>query len=204
MFRSCRYWYCYKKSIIVHNKSNLLLKIFCETFQHYNSQLNSKWNNLRLINFLIKSQAYLNYKRSLMLSFKFEIFIKYHFRYCELHMHMPICVTEWYGLLVWTELIQRVNVHLYLKEVKLKLHSHWRRFVGPVSPSNPLCREYLRVKYHCTVDLLFDWFGFVCFANKNRNCQLWYSWFQTSQTGGQGYSDTSPFSIPCLVHSDFK
>ncbi len=35
------------------------------------------------------------------------------------------------------------------------------------------------------------------FTNKNKNCQLSYSWFQTSQTGGQGYSDTSPFSIPC-------
>jgi len=32
----------------------------------------------------------------------------------------------------------------------------------------------------------------VCFANKNKNCQLSYSWFQTSQW----YSDTSPFSIP--------
>ncbi len=32
-------------------------------------------------------------------------------------------------------------------------------------------REYLRGKYHCTVDLLFDWFGFVCFANKNKNFQ---------------------------------
>ncbi len=29
-------------------------------------------------------------------------------------------------------------------------------------------------------------------------CQLSYSWFQTRQTGGQQYSDTSPFSIPCL------
>ncbi len=28
-------------------------------------------------------------------------------------------------------------------------------------------REYKRVKYHCTVDLLFDWFGLVCFAKKN-------------------------------------
>jgi hypothetical protein len=53
-------------------------------------------------------------------------------------------------------------------------------------------------KYHCTVDLLFDWFGLVCFANKNKNCQLVYSKFQTSQTGGQQYSDTSPFSIPCI------
>jgi hypothetical protein len=24
-------------------------------------------------------------------------------------------------------------------------------------------------KYHCTVDLLFDWFGLVCFENKNKN-----------------------------------
>jgi len=31
-------------------------------------------------------------------------------------------------------------------------------------------REYQRGKYHCTVDLLFDWFGLVCFANKNKNC----------------------------------
>ena len=30
---------------------------------------------------------------------------------------------------------------------------------------------------------------------KNKNCQLSYSWFQTSQTGGQWYSDTYPFSI---------
>jgi hypothetical protein len=23
-------------------------------------------------------------------------------------------------------------------------------------------------KYHCTVDLLFDWFGLVCFTNKTK------------------------------------
>jgi hypothetical protein len=23
-------------------------------------------------------------------------------------------------------------------------------------------------KYHCTIDLLFDWFGLVCFAYKNK------------------------------------
>ncbi len=58
-------------------------------------------------------------------------------------------------------------------------------------------REYKRGKYHCTIDLLFDWFRLVCFANKNKNCQSSYSWFQTSQTGGQWYSDISPFSVPC-------
>jgi len=62
-------------------------------------------------------------------------------------------------------------------------------------------REYWRGKYLCTIDLLFDWFGLVCFANKNINCQLSYSWFQTSQTEGQWYSDTSPFSIPWLSYS---
>ncbi len=32
---------------------------------------------------------------------------------------------------------------------------------------------------------------------------LWlsYSWFQTSQSGCQQYSDTSPFSVPCLIQS---
>jgi hypothetical protein len=43
-------------------------------------------------------------------------------------------------------------------------------------------------KYQCTIDLLFDCFGWVCFANKNKICQLSYSWFQTSQTGGQQYN----------------
>jgi hypothetical protein len=47
------------------------------------------------------------------------------------------------------------------------------------------------IKAGCTVDL-FDLFGLVCFANKNEKCPLSYSCFQTSQTGGQPYSDTSP------------
>jgi len=49
-----------------------------------------------------------------------------------------------------------------------------------------------------TVPLTSCLTGLVCFANKNENCMLSYSWFQSSQTGGQWYSDTSPFSIPCL------
>jgi len=47
---------------------------------------------------------------------------------------------------------------------------------------------------HCTVDLLFDLFGLVCFANKNKNFKLSYSWFQTSQTGGQ------QCSVPCIKY----
>ncbi len=45
----------------------------------------------------------------------------------------------------------------------------------------------------------FDLIGLVCSANKNKNWKLSYSWFQTSQTGGQQYSDTSPLSIPWFV-----
>jgi hypothetical protein len=29
--------------------------------------------------------------------------------------------------------------------------------------------KLLKGKYHCSVDLLFYWFGLVCFANKNNN-----------------------------------
>jgi hypothetical protein len=33
-------------------------------------------------------------------------------------------------------------------------------------------REYLRGKYHCTIELLFDWFGIVCFANKKQKLSV--------------------------------
>ncbi len=69
---------------------------------------------------------------------------------------------------------------------------------GPIG--RPMSGNTKRGEHHCTVDLLFDWFGLVCFANNNKNCQLSYSLFQTSQTGGQQYSNTSPFSIPCLCY----
>ncbi len=42
-------------------------------------------------------------------------------------------------------------------------------------------------EYHCTVALLFDWFGISCITTDNFRFYL-----QTSQTGGQWYSDTSP------------
>jgi hypothetical protein len=52
-------------------------------------------------------------------------------------------------------------------------------------------------KYHCTVDLLlFDWFGISCMTTDNFFIYLKNRLMQTSQRGGQWYSDTSPFSIP--------
>jgi len=52
-------------------------------------------------------------------------------------------------------------------------------------------------KTNCPLTSCFT-VGLVCFAIKNKICQLSYSLFQTCQTGGQWYSETSPFSIPWL------
>jgi hypothetical protein len=52
----------------------------------------------------------------------------------------------------------------------------------------------------CTVDLLFDWFGISCVTTDNFYFYFQNSLIQTSQTGGQWYSDTSPFSIPWFRH----
>jgi hypothetical protein len=53
-------------------------------------------------------------------------------------------------------------------------------------------------KYHCTADLLFDWVGIGCMTPNNFCFYMQNRPIQTSQIGGQWYSDTSPFSIPCL------
>ncbi len=72
-----------------------------------------------------------------------------------------------------------------------------------VGTNNSVSREYYRGKYHCTIDLLFDRFGISCMTTDIFCFYLQKRLIQTSQTGGQQYSDTSPFSIPCcklLVH----
>jgi hypothetical protein len=56
----------------------------------------------------------------------------------------------------------------------------------------------LKGEYHCTIDLLFDWFGISCMTTDNFCFYLQNRLIQTSWTGGQWYSDTSPFSIPCF------
>ncbi len=46
--------------------------------------------------------------------------------------------------------------------------------------------------YHCTIDLLFDWFGIGCMTTDNFCFYLQNKLIQTSEIGGQEYSDTSP------------
>ncbi len=58
--------------------------------------------------------------------------------------------------------------------------------------------EYLKGKYHCTIDLLFDWFGISCMTTDNFCIYFQNRLIQTSQTGGQLYSDTPRISIPWI------
>ncbi len=60
-------------------------------------------------------------------------------------------------------------------------------------------REYSRGNYLCTVDLLFDQFEISCMITDNFCFYFQNRLFQTSQTGGQWYTETSPFSIPCPI-----
>jgi hypothetical protein len=53
----------------------------------------------------------------------------------------------------------------------------------------------LKLKYPCNIDLLLDWFEISCVTTDNFCFYLQNRLFQTSQTGGQWYSNTSPFSI---------
>jgi hypothetical protein len=62
-------------------------------------------------------------------------------------------------------------------------------------------------KYHCTIDLLSDWFVISCMTTDNFCFYLQNRLIQTSQTGGQQYSDSSPFSIHSpvkLIHTANK
>ncbi len=56
--------------------------------------------------------------------------------------------------------------------------------------------------YHCTIDLLYDWFGISCMTTDNFCFYLQNKLIQTSQTGGQRYVDTSPLVFPALRHSE--
>jgi hypothetical protein len=70
------------------------------------------------------------------------------------------------------------------------------------SGTNVTSRNTKWGKYHCTIDLLFGWFGISSMTTVNFCFYLQNRLIQTSKTGGQRYIDTSPFSIPWL-HNNF-
>jgi hypothetical protein len=55
-------------------------------------------------------------------------------------------------------------------------------------------------KYHCTIDLLFDWFGISSMTTCNFCFYLQNRLIQTSQTGGQQYRDTPPLVFPDCIY----
>ncbi len=69
--------------------------------------------------------------------------------FSKYHLVNSMFSWHWYSLVIWSTDIECHNVWMI----------HY-------------CREYWRGKYHCTIELLFDWFWSVCFANKNKNCQI--------------------------------
>ncbi len=81
------------------------------------------------------------------------------------------------------------------------LHSeHMMIIIWLLSWVTPAPRNTKRRKYHCTVDLLFYWFEISCMTTGNFCFYFQNRLIQTSQTGGQWYSDASRFSNPCLYY----
>jgi hypothetical protein len=87
---------------------------------------------------------------------------------------------------------------------------HWQHQAGASQLERWLCglvhlqgqlipvdtMEYYRGKYHCTIDLLFDWFGISCMNIYSFCFYLQNRLILTSQTGGQWYSNTFPLEFP--------
>ena len=56
--------------------------------------------------------------------------------------------------------------------MKFKLDMCLKKATLPFLHFKGLIRVHLRGKYHCTVELLFDLFGLVCLANKNKKLSV--------------------------------
>jgi hypothetical protein len=84
---------------------------------------------------------------------------------------------------------KKIDAQDELSNIKIQKVKHFKHF------------KLIQGIYHCTIDLLFDWFGISCVTTDNFYFYLQNRLIQTSQTGGQWYSDTSPFSIPWLIRT---
>ena len=82
---------------------------------------------------------------------------------------------------------QKCQSHGHTKKYTLKLKHRWGDWLGRLSREHLLNRNY-----HCTADLLFILFVFRCIAYGELIQFKLFGQIQTSQTGGEPYSDTSP------------
>jgi hypothetical protein len=70
-------------------------------------------------------------------------------------------------------LIQKINIRSIGDQSIVDLGSSNTTRLPMIMPS--ACYEFVQAILKGTIDLLFDWFGLVCFANKNKNCLLSYN-----------------------------
>ncbi len=95
---------------------------------------------------------------------------------CDVVMLSSNDIRNWYSFL-WMGL--HIKVMMLLKGLSLfEIHSN------------------TSLSHFCTSDQY--WFGICLMTTDNFCFYLQNILIQTSQTGGQRYSDTSPLSIPCL------
>jgi hypothetical protein len=62
-------------------------------------------------------------------------------------------------------------------------------------------REYKRGKYHCTIDLLFDWFGLICFANKTKIASCHTADSKPVKQEVNGTVILPPFVFPVVMYT---
>ncbi len=89
----------------------------------------------------------------------------------------------------------------------VKVRVHMRRGICDFAERcdfNRRFKEYYGGKFHCTIYLLFDWFGLVCFANKSKNIQLSCSWFQTVKQEVNSTVILSPLVFPGIFSISSK
>ena len=88
--------------------------------------------------------------------------------------------------------LQKAFLCSYLGLKFVKLRSHCTQSAAESSIDYLENANLRGSTYHCMSDLLFILFGFSCFFLLNEQQLYLFGQFQTSQTGVQAYSDTSP------------
>ncbi len=99
-------------------------------------------------------------------------------------------------------IFENLDKNFCLRGSLLKGHLHWRHLSLAKPPAATTTyvmrdRSLMPPPGNTKGGLLFDWFGISCMTTDNFCFYLQNRLIQTSQTGGQKYSDTSSFSIPC-------
>ncbi len=110
-------------------------------------------------------------------------------------LHTPVRVLHTPVRVLHTPVrVLHTHTQVTVLHTKLKLlHAHYKKVIE--CPRQGTLNGEVSL---LTVDLLFDWFGISCLTFDNFRFYLQNRLIQTGQTGGQRYSDTALFSVPCF------